>query len=288
MAEAPYVLEEMEGRVLYLTLNRPEKLNPLGIPMQEALAGALERAGRDRDVRVVVLRGAGRAFSAGHDVSPKGFADTHVHESGPDPVAVVAYDDYQHELMLTVWECPKPVICQVHGYCLAGATILPSLADITVVAEDAVIGFVKLPFGAGLVSPFWVHQVGLKRAKEMAFNPGSSIDGRTAVEWGWANHAFPADRLSEETRRIAIRISSVPGDLLRMKKRVLNRMVETTGWKNAIMSGTEAAAIVHFSPELRELTAEVADHGWRQTVMRFEQRISDEIAKTEPSDRDAE
>jgi enoyl-CoA hydratase len=277
LPEAPHVLEEQEGRVLFLTLNRPEKLNPLSIAMQEELAAALETAGRDREVRVIVIRGAGRAFSAGHDVSPRGWNDTHVHESGPDPVAIVDFDDYQHELLLRVWDCPKPVICSVHGYCLAGSTIIPAVADITLVAEDAVIGFVKLPFGAGLVSPFWVHQVGLKRAKEMSYLPGSSIDGRTAVEWGWANHAYPASELEAETRALAFRMASVPGDLLKMKKRALNRMVETTGWRNAVMAGTESAAIVHFSPELKELSDEVTTYGWIETVRRFEARIADEI-----------
>ncbi|WP_425569133.1 enoyl-CoA hydratase/isomerase family protein [Pseudonocardia xishanensis] len=92
---------------------------------------------------------------------------------------------------LAIWDHPKPVIAAVHGYCIAGATQMCVFADLTIVAEDARIGEPALPLGGGYIAPLWAPLVGPKRAKELAFLPGNAIDGRTAVEWGWANHAVP-------------------------------------------------------------------------------------------------
>ena len=136
---------------------------------------------------MIGIRGEGRGFSAGYDLEQVGSAER------VDPVADRARLQRNLERCLAIWDHPKPVIAAVHGYCIAGATQMCVFADITVVAHDAKIGEPALPIGGGYIAPLWAPLVGPKRAKELAFVPGNSIDGRTAVEWGWANHSVPAD-----------------------------------------------------------------------------------------------
>lgn len=278
MAEEPVLLEEHVGPLLYLTLNRPHKLNALNRALQLAIQDALDRAEGAQGVRVIVLRGAGRCFSVGHDVSPEVW-DSHHRGDVRDPLVDQARDYEEHLRWLRLWDFPKPIITQVHGYCLAAATLPCSLADLNIVADDAVIGFVKLPLGGGYVSPAWVHQVGAKRAKEMSFVAGSSIDGRTAAAWGWANRSVPADRLEDEVLETGLKIAATPSSVLRMKKMAINRMVEANGFRQAFLTGGEVSALVHHSSELDELRQRVQEEGWKAASDRFHSEIAEAIER---------
>ena len=175
--------------------------------MLEEFTSALEWL-RDHGGPVLAIRGEGKGFSGGYDLGQVATTDA------ADPAA-------DRERLLAnlhryraIWEHPKPVIAAVHGYCIAGASQLVTFTDITVVAKDARIGQVTVPIGAGYVTPFWALLVGPKRAKEIAFVPGNWIDGVTAVEWGWANHAVPAADLVSSVRSLAERIALMPPELL--------------------------------------------------------------------------
>ena len=195
------ILYETDGPIGYITLNRPEKLNALNAALLTAFEAALDRAEVDPAVRVIIVRGAGRAFSVGYDIQPQG---------GYQPTKRTITGDrerIQHHIdtWLRVYEFPKPVIAQVHGYCIAGATLLPLCADITLVSQECRIRWPALPIGGGLISTMWTWLVGPKRAKEMSFVAGSEILGAEAAEWGWANRAVPEEQPADAARTLAIR-----------------------------------------------------------------------------------
>ena len=168
-----------------------------------------------------------------------------------------------------MWDHPKPIICAVHGFCIAGGNQLCTFADITVVAEDARIGEPAIPIGGGYIAPLWAPLVGPKRAKELAFVPGNSIDGRTAVEWGWANHAVPAEDLLAAVEGLAARIALTPPEVLEIKKRSINRAMEAMGLRQATSSVAEMDALLHTSPEVLALRERIAAQGLKETIAAF-------------------
>jgi len=172
MAGNSYVLYEKKDRVAKITLNRPEKLNPLGIEMIKSLFTALEKADKDDEVSVIVIRGAGRAFSAGHNLD--------LNEPYMDPDKPIFEQRETLKFIHLCWpkilfEVSKPVIAQVHGYCLAGAYALASCCDITVVAEDAKIGTPAGPMGMAAGGALgMMSSIGQKKMREIIYKIGSS------------------------------------------------------------------------------------------------------------------
>jgi enoyl-CoA hydratase len=259
------VLWEKDGNLGYITLNRPEKLNAISIEMQSEFDEVLDEAERDDGVRVIIVRGAGRAFSSGYDLNP----NAEGRSNRGDTVDDLNRLRWKLERWLRVWDCPKPVIAQVHGFCLAGATQLCVLTDITIVADDARIGLPSIPVGGGFISPMWTWLVGPKRAKEMSFVPGAQIDGKTAADWGFANRAVPAARLETEVHELAQRMAVVPAKILQLKKASVNRTMEVQGFRTAIMLGTETDAILHYSQPVEELSGMIRESGLKGAIDRF-------------------
>jgi enoyl-CoA hydratase len=170
---------------------------------------------------------------------------------------------------LAIWDHPKPVIAAVHGYCIAGATQMCVFADLTIVARDAKIGEPGVPLGGGYIAPLWAPLVGPKRAKELAFIPGNSIDGETAVEWGWANHAVDAADVVSYVEHLAQRIAKTPPDVLRLKKLSINRSMEAMGVRTAAQSGAEFDALLHLSPAVAEVRQFIADVGLKAAIAHY-------------------
>jgi enoyl-CoA hydratase len=253
---------EHRGPITWVVLDRPDKANALSNELLDELSDALAGLA-DEGGAVIGLRGEGRGFSAGYDLEQVGRA-------GPvDPVADRARLQRNLERYLAIWDHPKPVIAAVHGYCIAGATQICVFADITVVAHDAKIGEPALPIGGGYIAPLWAPLVGPKRAKELAFVPGNSIDGPTAVEWGWANHSVPADELVPVVEDLAARIATTPPEVLRIKKLSINRAMESMGVRHATSSVAEMDALLHTSPAVVDLRRWVAEVGLKEAFARF-------------------
>lgn len=267
----PLVLEGNAGPIRYLTLNRPEKLNAINRPLLDGFDQALERARNDDTCRVIVIRGAGRAFSTGFDLTPG------QHGPGKQRDILDDREDINSRIQrwLQVWEFPKPIIAQVHGYCLAGASQLAAVCDLTVIAEDAVIGMPALPIGGGFISPILAHLVGPKRAKELSFIAGCQISGLEASQWGLVNRAVPADQLAGEVRRLASRIAMTPPGLLRMKKVAINRFMENAGFRVTVALGAEVNALLHFSPQSKQFRDTIAEYGLRQAIQNFEAQVKE-------------
>lgn len=259
------LLVEQQGYVSTITLNRAESANAINEQMLTELDKVLDDVAGDASVRVVVLRGAGRGFSSGHDrKAPVQGID------GPREVAFTR----DRMLWLTkrimrVWDFPKPTIASVHGYCIGAAAQLAVCCDLTFVAEDAEIGIVSLPTGAGYLAPSWALFVGPKRAKQLAFDYGSRIDGLTAVQWGWANATFPAEDLYDQTMRVARRIARVHSDLLVGQKVAINRIAEFQGLLAGMSSGIEIDLLMRSIPEVIETRNKLRELGLRDAIAEF-------------------
>lgn len=262
MKDYENLLIESGEALTWIVLNRPDKANALSHDLLDELAAALDEL-VDEGAPVIGIRGAGRGFSAGYDLGALGKKA----ELGPvaDRARLQGYVDRY----LAIWDHPKPVIAAVHGFCMAGATQLCTFTDITVVADDARIGEPKLPIGGGFIAPLWAPLVGPKRAKELAFVPGNSIDGPTAVEWGWANHSVPADELIPAVEGLARRIALTPPDVLRVKKLSVNRAMEAMGIRHATTSAAEMDTLLHLAPEVRELRKWVGEVGLAEAIKRY-------------------
>jgi len=266
-APAAGVRWEQVGTIGWLVLARPHRHNAIDASMMTEIGLTLAAAQSDPQVKVVVIRGEGPSFSAGFDLASDGEAVTQA--TGNDAVAEHARLRKNIEQMFQVWDFPKPVIAAVHGYCLAGASMLASLCDITVVADDARIGVSALPLGGGYITPLWMHLVGPKRAKQMAFQPGETMSGAQSAEWGWANYAVAADELLDDVTALAHRIARTPATTLQMKKHAINRLCELQGFRAQAMLGAELDALLHFSDETARVWNTVRELGFKQAVADF-------------------
>ncbi len=265
-------MDELEvftrDRVGYLRLNRPDKLNAMNPDMLDALIDGLTAFEAHPRVRVAVVCGAGRAFSSGGDMSGPSRASRSTAQRS-------AYRDWErsrHNMQrwLRIWDSPLPVIAAVHGYCLGTATLLAGFCDLTVVAEDAVIGWPQLPVGGGLLSPVAVWFVGPKKARELSYLAGSRFSGTEAVALGWANMAVPAGELDARVHDLAMRIARTPADVLAVKKRALNRMLDIQGFRAAVQATAEFSAISHQAPGAEHISAVRGELGMKETIAAFQ------------------
>lgn len=254
---------EHQGPLTWIVLNRPDKSNALSTELMDEFGNALRRLEREGGA-VIAIRGEGRGFSSGYDLGEVGKVKT-----DPDPVADRDRLRRNLERWLEIWDHPKPIIAAVHGYCMAGATQLCVYADLTVVTTSARIGEPGLPIGGGYIAPVWTPLVGPKRAKELSFVPGNSIDGATAVAWGWANHCVPEDQLLPAVQFLAERIAKTPPAVLRVKKLSINKAAEACGFREAGAAVAEMDALLHMTPSVVELRRWVADVGLKEAMAAF-------------------
>ena len=221
-----------------VTLNRPEKRNAISTPLRVALIDQLREHDRDADVRVTIVTGAGKCFSAGYDLtSPLMEGSPFYSAPGDGQWARQANDSW-----FSLWDLAKPVIAQVHGYAIAGGTELASACDLVYIADDATISY---PIVRIASPPDWQYQtvlLGLRHAMEQML-VGDAIDGIEAVRIGFANRSFPADQLDDEVLRIAVRVAGIPSDLAQINKRSVHRAFDVWGARAAIRAGTELQAL---------------------------------------------
>lgn len=267
---AAEILIEHAGPISWIVLNRPERANALSGAMLDQFSEALERL-KVEGGPVVGVRAAGKGFCAGVDLGQYGGA------GAIDPVADAERLNRNVGRWLAMWDHPKPVIAAVHGYCAGVAAQLCVFADITLVADDARISEPGLPIGGGFIAPTWVALVGPKRAKEFAFLPGNSIDGATAVEWGWANHCVPADRLQAAAEALAARIALAPPDVLRVKKQSINRAAEAAGFRAAASGVAEMDALLHLAPSVLAIRERMAAEGLKAVLRDYAGPSSTEL-----------
>jgi enoyl-CoA hydratase len=238
MTTGVLLLDDPLPGVRRLTLNRPEKRNALSNELRGAVLDALKAADADPTVRVSVLRGAGPAFCSGYDLS----ADNSVGQPFYSPGGPGQWARHVVESWFTIWDLAKPVIAQVHGYCLAGGSELAACCDLVYVAEDARIGYPPTRLMSPPDNQFHPWLMGLRTAMEM-FLTGDAISGSEAAAKGFANRAVPAAELERTVLGVAERVALVPTELTQINKRAVHRAMEIMGLRAAIRAGTELQAL---------------------------------------------
>jgi enoyl-CoA hydratase/carnithine racemase len=243
------VLYEAADAVATLTLNRPERRNAITPELVEDFDAALARALADAEVRVVRLRGAGSAFCAGYDIG-WGSASMQEAEAGEpwDPAA-----DYRTmrrfvDAYMALWRSPKPVVAQVHGYCVAGGTDFALCSDLIVCAEDCRIGYPPARVWGSPTTAMWMYRLGLERSKRLLLT-GDAIDGRRAVEWGLASEAVPEAELEAAGLRLARRVALLPHNQAAMMKLLVNQAFEQMGLHTTQLIGTLLDGAARHTPE---------------------------------------
>jgi enoyl-CoA hydratase len=246
--------DDPRPRVRRLTLNRPEKRNALSNVLRRELFTLLREADADGGVSVVVIRGAGPAFSAGYDLSAEAAAQPLPRHTGR---ADGFWPRHLVDGWFEMWDYATPLIAQVHGYCLAGGTELATACDLVYVATDAQIGYppVRMMSPPDMAWQPWL--LGMRRAME-ALLTGDAMSGEEAVEAGFANRAFAADELESAVLDIAERVALVPPELLALNKRVVHRAMEAMGMRAGLRATTELQALGFHQRPAREYNQKLA------------------------------
>jgi enoyl-CoA hydratase len=225
------VIYDAQPPVATLTLNRPDKLNAIDAAMVGELNRALDRAEADEAVHVIVLAGAGRAFSAGFDL------DAEADASNLEALRTELTDGF--DIIMRFWDCPKPTIAAVHRYCLGSAMEMAVACDITIAADDCRFGAPEVKFGSGMVALVLPWLVGPKRAKEWLLTGDDRVTAEDARRCGLVNRVVAADRLLHEAQSLAIEIARNDSLAVRMTKRAINRSYEIAGMRDALREALE-------------------------------------------------
>jgi len=270
--DGPVLLAEDLGPVRRLTLNRPASLNALSGELMDALDEAFAAAADDDEVRVVILRGAGRAFCAGYDLKQD------AQEGTKDAAEWHRELDRDTRRLLRILELPKPVIASVHSYCIAGGTDLMLACDLAVASDDALFGYVDIRFGSGIVSMFLPWIVGVRAAKELVFTGEDRFPATEAHRIGLVNRVVPRDELDDATLALADEIASNEPFVVRTMKASINRVWQLAGLRAALDANTELDVMIETAnlparDEFRRITQEEglkAAIAWRDARYRGE------------------
>jgi len=270
MAEDVVLVDDPAPHVRRVTLNRPEKRNALNHALRGAILTALREADQDPDVRVMIVRGAGKCFSSGYEL---GGGNEGQEFPWYTPGGDGHWPRHVTQGWMSIWELGKPVIAQVHGYCLAGGSELATCCDLVYMADDAQMGYPAVRFGVP-DNHFHAWFVGMRKAMEMMLT-GDSITGVEAAQLGWANASFPEPELEARVLEIAQRIASVPMDLVQLNKRVVHRQMEIMGLHTGIRAGSELCALGTHQKSMHEFLAKMREQGLTQALQQRDAPFGD-------------
>ncbi len=277
----PTVLYDERDRLAVITLNRPTKLNALTNDMVDGVARAIATATRSADVSAVVLRGAGGSLTAGYDLgSLREFSgptepdnwDTPYDAPGPeprpgnwDPVRDYQFMNQNVRRFMSLWECPKPVIAEISGWAIGGATDLVMCADMLFMAEDAHLGYAPSRIYGLPTTMMWIHRLGLEHAKRYLLT-GRAIDAPTALRIGLVSEIHPAEDLSAATEDEARRLATIPANQLALNKLLINQAYENMGLRTTQMLGTFFDGMARHTEEALRWTEDIEDRGLREVI----------------------
>jgi enoyl-CoA hydratase/carnithine racemase len=249
------LLYEVHDKIATVTLNRPDRLNTIVPPMPDEIEDAIGCAVVNREVRVIVLRGAGRAFSAGFDFGG-GFhhwEDLMNTDGKWDPGkdfigAAAAFGLGSVPKFMSIWRSPKPVIAQIHGWCVGGGSDLALCADLVIASSDARIGTPYSRIWGCSLTGMWVYRLGLAKAKEFALT-GKPLSGVEAARAGLINRAVPFRRLESEVRRAASELASIPPSQLAAMKLIVNQAYDNMGLASTQTLGPIIDGLMRNTPD---------------------------------------
>lgn len=307
------VIYEAEGRVARITLDRPERGNGIVPRMPAEIAACVERANLDPAVHVIALAGNGTGFCGGYDLvasaegdmsglgegtqatsadpqappgSPLGppppgspldpatIAANHAPDSNWDPVTDFQFMWRNVRGFMSLFHSEKPVLCKVHGYCVAGGTDMALCSDLLVVAADAKIGYPPARVWGSPTTALWAARVGPMRAKRLLLT-GDSLSGEQAAEWGLATEAAPADELDERFEALLERVARLPINQLVMMKMLVNQSLYAQGLHQTQLLGTFFDGIARHTEEGHEFVRRAAEGGFKEAVRERDEPFGD-------------
>jgi enoyl-CoA hydratase len=267
---------EVTGPVARITLNRPARGNGITLAMPRELADCVERANLDPAVHVIALAGNGTGFCGGYDLVESAEAELPNHDpSVPwDPVVDFQMMSRNVRGFMSLFHSDKPVVCKVHGFCVAGGTDMALCSDLLVIAADAKIGYPPARVWGSPTTAMWAHRLGAQRAKRLLFT-GDSLSGEEAVEWGLAIEAPSPDRLDARFEVLLERIARLPVNQLVMMKLLVNQTLYAQGLHATQLVGTVFDGITRHTPEGYAFQARAGEAGFRQAVRERDEPFGD-------------
>jgi len=235
------IIYETEGPLAWITLNRPDKLNAISKPMVRELNGALDLALGDERIRVILVKGEGRSFSAGFDLELNPDSELTAEEE-LEALKRELYDDF--DLIMRFWDSPKPTIAAVHTYCLGGALEIALACDLTIAATGCRFGEPEVKFGSGIVALLLPYVCGPKRAKEMLLTGNDRISSEQAEAWGLVNRVVEPENLTDEARALAREIARNDQLAVRLTKQAVNRSYEIGRMREALKQALELNIVI--------------------------------------------
>jgi enoyl-CoA hydratase len=258
------LLYAVEDAVATITLNRPDSLNTIVPPMPDDLEAAVHAAVRDRQVKVIVLRGAGRAFCAGFDFGEgfhhwdEGLTTDGEWDPGKDFAMATSSSIGPVPKFMSMWRSPKPVIAQVHGWCVGGGSDMALCADLVIASEDARIGTPYSRVWGCYLSGMWLYRLGLTKAKELALT-GRALSGVEAAELELVNRAVPFAELEATVREQAAQLAALPASQLAAMKLIINQAYENMGLASTQVLGPILDGLMRNTPDAKQFVR-TAEH----------------------------
>ena len=264
------IVDEPHEKVSRITLNRPEKRNSLNANLRAELFEILESNDQNPGISVTIIRGSGKAFSAGYDLTRDLDEEDPYYTAG----GLGHWPRHVVEGCFKIWDLAKPVIAQVHGYCLAGGTELAQSCDLIYVAEDASIGYPVVRNISPPDNQFYPWIVGMRKSMELMLT-GNSMSGVEAVECGFANAHYPLEELEKSVLNIAINVAGVPQDVQQFNKRAIHRQMEIMGIRAGIKAGTEIQQLSMHTKSAKNFFKKVKEEGLTKALSDRDSKFGD-------------
>ena len=275
------ILYSADDAIATISLNRPERLNTIVPPMPEDIAAAVDSANLDSDIKVIVLRGIGHSFCAGFDFGPEfetGYGDQLSTEGNWDPgkdmIGAINHQTGYVPKFMSMWHSPKPVIAQVHGWCVGGGSDMALCADLIIASDDAQIGAPYSRLWGCYLSGMWIYRLGLSRCKWHALT-GEPLSGKDAAEVELINCAVPFDRLEKEVNDLAHKLVRMPLSQLAAMKLVVNKAYENLGIANTQVMGTLLDGYMRNTPEGKRFLDTAIEHGVGTAIHNRDKQFGD-------------
>lgn len=274
------IVYEVKDAIGTISLNRPETLNTIVPPMPDEVEHAVHAAVEDTRVKVIIVRGIGRSFCAGYDFA-EGFHhwDEAINtdgrwDPGKDFVMATAPNLSPTQKFMSIWRSPKPVIAQVHGWCVGGGSDFALCADIVIASEDARIGTPYSRMWGAYLSGMWIYRLGLARAKWHGLT-GRPLSGSQAAQIGLINLAVPFESLTETVRQTAGELAAIPSSQLSAQKLVINQAYENMGLASTQALGPILDGLMRNTPDAHQFIELAEQRGVRAAIARRDGPFAD-------------